>query len=98
MTEGMTMETTYMPSAYLAEILRLLKALSEVEDHLNSPALQVKNYEDLYKQEECLKVRCKSINSNRCCLLFLLILSHYIIWGQSSSPVFAPEFCRQVPR
>ncbi|XP_025055994.1 dystrophin isoform X4 [Alligator sinensis] len=55
MTEGMTMETTYMPSAYLAEILRLLKALSEVEDHLNSPALQVKNYEDLYKQEECLK-------------------------------------------
>ncbi|XP_068773159.1 dystrophin isoform X9 [Struthio camelus] len=54
-TEGMTVETTYVPSAYLAEILQLLQALSEVEERLNSPVLQVKDCEDLFKQEECLK-------------------------------------------
>ncbi|XP_064353936.1 dystrophin isoform X9 [Dromaius novaehollandiae] len=54
-TEGMTVETTYVPSAYLAEILQLLQALSEVEERLNSPVLQLKDCEDLFKQEECLK-------------------------------------------
>lgn len=57
MTESMTVETTYVPSTYLAEILQLLQALSEVEERLNSPVLQVKDYEDLLRQEECLKVR-----------------------------------------
>ncbi|XP_010222997.1 PREDICTED: dystrophin-like, partial [Tinamus guttatus] len=55
MTEGITVETTYVPSAYLAEILQLLQALSEVEERLNSPVLQAKDCEDLFKQEECLK-------------------------------------------
>ncbi|XP_042314823.1 dystrophin isoform X12 [Sceloporus undulatus] len=55
MTEGMTVETSYVPSAYLAEILRLLQVLSEVEDLLNSPILQGRDCEDLVKQEECLK-------------------------------------------
>ncbi|XP_053242946.1 dystrophin isoform X9 [Podarcis raffonei] len=54
MTEGMTVETSYVPSAYLAEILRLLQALSDVEDLLNSPSLQGKDCEDLVRQEECL--------------------------------------------
>ncbi|XP_021263836.1 dystrophin isoform X10 [Numida meleagris] len=55
MTETMTVETTYVPSTYLAEILQLLQALSEVEERLNSPVLQAKDCEDLLKQEECLK-------------------------------------------
>ncbi|XP_071668213.1 dystrophin isoform X10 [Patagioenas fasciata] len=55
MTETMTVETTHVPSTYLAEILRLLQALSEVEERLNSPVLQAKDCEDLFKQEECLK-------------------------------------------
>ncbi|XP_010023102.1 PREDICTED: dystrophin-like, partial [Nestor notabilis] len=54
-TETMTVETTYVPSTYLAEILHLLQALSEVEERLNSPVLQAKDCEDLFKQEECLK-------------------------------------------
>ncbi|XP_077783521.1 dystrophin isoform X8 [Podarcis muralis] len=54
MTEGMTVETSYVPSAYLAEILRLLQALSDVEDLLNSPSLQGRDCEDLVRQEECL--------------------------------------------
>ncbi|XP_054701264.1 dystrophin isoform X6 [Grus americana] len=54
-TETMTVETTHVPSTYLAEILQLLQALSEVEEHLNSPVLQAKDCEDLFKQEECLK-------------------------------------------
>ncbi|XP_064329650.1 dystrophin isoform X6 [Phalacrocorax carbo] len=54
-TETMTVETTHVPSTYLAEILRLLQALSEVEERLNSPVLQAKECEDLFKQEECLK-------------------------------------------
>uniref|UniRef100_A0A8B9T593 Dystrophin n=1 Tax=Anas platyrhynchos TaxID=8839 RepID=A0A8B9T593_ANAPL len=36
-------------------ILQLLQALSEVEERLNSPVLQVKDYEDLLRQEDCLK-------------------------------------------
>ncbi|XP_023774103.1 dystrophin-like, partial [Cyanistes caeruleus] len=55
MTETRTMETTHVPSTYLAEILHLLQALSEVEERLNSPVLQAKDCEDLFKQEECLK-------------------------------------------
>ncbi|XP_069729561.1 dystrophin isoform X1 [Phaenicophaeus curvirostris] len=55
MTETMTVETAHVPSTYLAEILHLLQALSEVEGRLNSPVLQAKDYEDLFKQEECLK-------------------------------------------
>uniref|UniRef100_A0A8C5J8T1 Dystrophin n=1 Tax=Junco hyemalis TaxID=40217 RepID=A0A8C5J8T1_JUNHY len=55
MTETRTVETTHVPSTYLAEILHLLQALSEVEERLNSPALQAKDCEDLFKQEECLK-------------------------------------------
>ncbi|XP_064906040.1 dystrophin isoform X17 [Columba livia] len=55
MTETMTGETTHVPSTYLAEILRLLQALSVVEERLNSPVLQAKDCEDLFKQEECLK-------------------------------------------
>ncbi|XP_052530119.1 dystrophin isoform X14 [Tympanuchus pallidicinctus] len=55
MTESMTVETAYVPSTYLAEILQLLQALSEVEERLNSPVLQAKDCEDLLKQEECLK-------------------------------------------
>uniref|UniRef100_A0A663DVF2 Dystrophin n=1 Tax=Aquila chrysaetos chrysaetos TaxID=223781 RepID=A0A663DVF2_AQUCH len=54
-TETMTVETTHVPSTYLAEILHLLQALSEVEERLNSPVLQAKDCEDLFKQEECLK-------------------------------------------
>ncbi|XP_074889625.1 dystrophin isoform X10 [Buteo buteo] len=54
-TETMTVETTHVPSTYLAEILQLLQALSEVEERLNSPVLQAKDCEDLFKQEECLK-------------------------------------------
>lgn len=56
----MTVETTHVPSTYLAEILHLLQALSEVEERLNSPVLQAKDCEDLFKQEECLKVRWKA--------------------------------------
>ncbi|XP_078246604.1 dystrophin isoform X11 [Pogona vitticeps] len=55
MTEGVAVETSYVPSAYLAEILQLLQALSEVEDLLNSPSLQGRDCEDLVRQEECLK-------------------------------------------
>ncbi|XP_077199081.1 dystrophin isoform X13 [Paroedura picta] len=55
LTESMTMETSYVPSAYLAEILRLLQALSNMEDILNSPSMQGRDCEDLGKQEECLK-------------------------------------------
>ncbi|XP_063161281.1 dystrophin isoform X1 [Candoia aspera] len=55
MTEGMTMETSYVPSAYLAEIQQLLQALSTMEDLLNSPTLQGKDYEDLVRKEENLK-------------------------------------------
>ncbi|XP_065533284.1 dystrophin isoform X3 [Lathamus discolor] len=54
-TEAMTVETTHVPSTYLEEILHLLQALSEVEERLNSPVLQAKDCEDLFKQEECLK-------------------------------------------
>ncbi|XP_071424824.1 dystrophin isoform X4 [Pithys albifrons albifrons] len=55
MTETVTVETTHVPSTYPAEILHLLQALSDVEERLNSPVLQAKDCEDLFKQEECLK-------------------------------------------
>lgn len=70
MTETMTGETTHVPSTYLAEILRLLQALSEVEERLNSPVLQAKDCEDLFKQEECLKVRQK--------YFLIMVLFHYL--------------------
>ncbi|XP_069495183.1 dystrophin isoform X3 [Ambystoma mexicanum] len=55
MTEGMTVEPSYVPSAYLAEIFRLLQSVSESQRLLDSPGLTSKYYEDLSKQEECLK-------------------------------------------
>lgn len=70
------METTHVPSTYLAEILHLLQALSEVEERLNSPILQAKDCEDLIKQEECLKVRHKA---------FLTVIGfHYFVYCQSA--------------
>ncbi|XP_013928464.1 PREDICTED: dystrophin-like [Thamnophis sirtalis] len=55
MTEGMSMETSYVPSAYLAEIQQLLQALSTLENFLNSPILQGKDYENLVRKENDLK-------------------------------------------
>ncbi|KAM3837732.1 dystrophin isoform 2-T2 [Vipera latastei] len=55
MTEGVPMETSYVPSAYLTEIQQLLQALSTVEDLLNSPTLQGKDYENLVRKEDDLK-------------------------------------------
>ncbi|XP_074076386.1 dystrophin isoform X6 [Macrotis lagotis] len=55
MTEGLPLETSYVPSTYLAEILRVTQNISEVEFLLNSPDLCAKDFEDLFKQEECLK-------------------------------------------
>lgn len=78
MTEGMTVETSYVPSAYLAEILRLLQALSNMEDILNSPSLQGRDCEDLSRQEECLKVR---IN-------FYSFRSNTFLCGQSTEKSF----------
>nr|XP_005995015.2 PREDICTED: dystrophin isoform X4 [Latimeria chalumnae] len=59
-TEGMAVKTSYVPSAYLLEIYQLLRAVSDVEQLLNSPELHNRDYEDLSKQEECLK----NINSS----------------------------------
>lgn len=61
MTEGVPMETSYVPSAYLTEIQQLLQALSTVEDLLNSPTLQGKDYENLVRKEDDLKVRNQAI-------------------------------------
>uniref|UniRef100_A0A670Z093 Dystrophin n=1 Tax=Pseudonaja textilis TaxID=8673 RepID=A0A670Z093_PSETE len=55
MTEGMPMETSYVPSAYLAEIQQLLQALSTLEDFLISSTLQGKDYENLVRKEDDLK-------------------------------------------
>ncbi|MEE6470198.1 hypothetical protein FKM82_008890 [Ascaphus truei] len=55
MTEGMKVESSYVPSAYLADIARLLQSVAEVELLLNSSSLNVKDCEDLAKQEHCLK-------------------------------------------
>ncbi|XP_069060853.1 dystrophin isoform X1 [Pleurodeles waltl] len=55
MTEGKTVEPPYVPSAYLADILQLLQSVSESQCLLEPPLLTAKNYEDLSKQEKCLK-------------------------------------------
>uniref|UniRef100_A0A7N4Q1I4 Dystrophin n=1 Tax=Sarcophilus harrisii TaxID=9305 RepID=A0A7N4Q1I4_SARHA len=55
MTEGLPLETSYVPSTYLAEILRVTQTISEVEFLLNTPDLNAKDFEDLFKQEESLK-------------------------------------------
>ncbi|XP_070800301.1 dystrophin isoform X1 [Pituophis catenifer annectens] len=55
MTEGMPMEISYVSSTYLAEIQQLLQALSTLEDFLNSPTLQGKDYENLVRKEDDLK-------------------------------------------
>ncbi|XP_039185584.1 dystrophin isoform X3 [Crotalus tigris] len=55
MTEDVPVETSYVPSAYLTEIQQLLQALSTVEDLLNSPTLQGKDYENLVRKEDDFK-------------------------------------------
>nr|XP_033805580.1 dystrophin isoform X6 [Geotrypetes seraphini] len=54
-TKAVALDTSYVPSAYLAEILRLLQSVSDVGRLLNRPDLKVKDCEDLSKQEEALK-------------------------------------------
>lgn len=57
MTEDMPLEISYVPSTYLTEITHVSQALSEVEQLLNAPELCAKDFEDLFKQEESLKVK-----------------------------------------
>lgn len=59
MTEDMPSEISYVPSAYMTEITHVSQALSEVEQILNAPELCAKDFEDLFKQEESLKVKAK---------------------------------------
>lgn len=59
MTEDMPLEISYVPSTYLTEITHVSQALSEVEQLLNAPDLCAKDCEDLFKQEESLKVKAK---------------------------------------
>lgn len=54
-TEDMPLDVSYVPSTYLTEISHILQALSEVEQLLNAPELNAKDFEDLFKQEESLK-------------------------------------------
>ncbi|KAK2082982.1 hypothetical protein P7K49_038218 [Saguinus oedipus] len=56
MTEDMPLEISYVPSTYLTEITHISQALSEVEQLLNASDLCAKDFEDLFKQEESLKV------------------------------------------
>ncbi|XP_043928331.1 dystrophin isoform X3 [Protopterus annectens] len=53
--EGMPTEKLQVPSTYLADIRQLLLSVSDVEQFLNSPVLQSRLYEELSKQENCLK-------------------------------------------
>ncbi|XP_041067968.1 dystrophin isoform X1 [Carcharodon carcharias] len=55
LTEGILPETSYVPSAYLAEIRQLHQAVCDVEVLLNSLELQTKDFEDFSKQDSCLK-------------------------------------------
>ncbi|XP_063809546.1 dystrophin isoform X5 [Pseudophryne corroboree] len=55
MTEGIKVDASNVPSTYLAEIARLLQSIAEVDLLLNSSCLNKKNFEDLDKQDECLK-------------------------------------------
>lgn len=57
--EDMPLEISYVPSTFLTEITHVSQALSEVEDHLNAPDLCAKEFQDLFKQEESLKVKTK---------------------------------------
>jgi dystrophin len=59
MTEEMPLEISYVPSTYLTEITHVSQALSEAEQLLNAPDLCAKDFEDLFKQEESLKVKAK---------------------------------------
>ncbi|XP_075056397.1 dystrophin isoform X4 [Mixophyes fleayi] len=55
MTEGIKVDASNVPSTYLAEIARLRQSIAEVDLLLNSSCLNKKDYEDLNKQDECLK-------------------------------------------
>ncbi|XP_038658193.1 dystrophin isoform X5 [Scyliorhinus canicula] len=55
LTEGILPETSYVPSAYLAEIRQLHQAVCDVEVLLNSLELQTKDFEDFSQQDTCLK-------------------------------------------
>ncbi|XP_078088638.1 dystrophin-like isoform X9 [Mustelus asterias] len=55
LTEGILPETSYVPSAYLAEIRQLHQAVCDVELLFNSPELQTKDFEEFSKQDICLK-------------------------------------------
>uniref|UniRef100_UPI00398ED900 dystrophin isoform X4 n=1 Tax=Pristiophorus japonicus TaxID=55135 RepID=UPI00398ED900 len=55
LTERILPETSYVPSAYLAEICQLHQAVCDVEVLLNSSELQTKDFEDFSKQDTCLK-------------------------------------------
>ncbi|XP_053311034.1 dystrophin isoform X1 [Spea bombifrons] len=55
MLERMKVDAANVPSAYMTEIARLLQSIAEVELLLHSPSLSKREYEDLAKQEECLK-------------------------------------------
>lgn len=59
MTEDMPLDVSYVPSTYLTEISHISQALSEVEQLLNAPELCAKDFEDLFKQEESLKVKAQ---------------------------------------
>lgn len=59
-TEDMPLDVSYVPSSYLTEISHISQALSEVEELLNTPELCAKDFEDLFKQEESLKVKAQS--------------------------------------
>ncbi|XP_039770096.1 dystrophin isoform X4 [Ornithorhynchus anatinus] len=48
-------EASSAPSAYLVELLRLSRVLSDVGRLLRSPDLSAKDFENLFKQEEALK-------------------------------------------
>ncbi|MGH0122754.1 UNVERIFIED_CONTAM: hypothetical protein FKN15_029458 [Acipenser sinensis] len=54
-TEGVTVETSHVPSAYLAEIRCLLHSIAEVEFLLNSPEYWAGNFHNFSNQEDCLK-------------------------------------------
>lgn len=56
----MPLDVSYVPSTYLTEISHISQALSEVEQLLKAPELCAKDFEDLFKQEESLKVTAQS--------------------------------------
>ncbi|XP_041114936.1 dystrophin isoform X1 [Polyodon spathula] len=54
-TEGVTVETSHAPSAFLAEIRWLLHSVAEVEFLLNSPEYWAGNFHNFTNQEDCLQ-------------------------------------------